>query len=536
MTAYRLKRYQITEEKIGEDTLRLLKGRPRNLAELLQKTVTESPQKEGLVSGDRRWTFGHFGDKVARLSWALQNQFGAKKGDRIAIFMETDIEYPLTFFGITSFGGIAVPLNNRFSGEELLYEIRNSESSILIMDQSFWEILGPLRNQLVSVKYLFVRGSETPRGTLPFSALLDEPGEKPVLVELREEDVAMLMYTSGTTGFPKGAMQTHRGIILACMLIDDIFESKPETDRMLNVLPMFHAAGTIMSSFAAIYMKVPCVYMSKFKTEKVLEVIQRERISLMVHVPTIYWLLANHSDFDRYDLKSFRVGITGGAPKSKETFEVLRNRLPWARFVDTFGLTETHTLDFILDHEEMTTQMSAVGRVVPIEEVRIEDKEGNFCAPGTPGEILIKGPKIVLGYWNNPQGTKEAIRDGWFHTGDFGKIDESGYVYILDRIKDMINRGGENIYSVEVENAISRNPKVAETAVIGVPDKVFGEVVKAYVILRKGATMTEDELQEHCKRYLADYKIPKYVEFVDDLPRNQTGKIMKKELRASHAI
>jgi acyl-CoA synthetase (AMP-forming)/AMP-acid ligase II len=274
--------------------------------------------------------------------------------------------------------------------------------------------------------------------------------------------------------------------------------------------------------------------MKKFKTEKVLEILERERISLMVHVPTIYWFLANHPDFDRYDLRSFRVGITGGAPKSKQTFEQLRKKMPWARFVDTFGLTETHTLDFILDHEEMADHMAAVGRVVPIEEVRIADKAGNICGPGTPGEILIKGPKIVLGYWNNPEGTREAIRDGWLHTGDFGKIDGDGYVYVLDRIKDMINRGGENIYSVEVENAICRNPKVAETAVIGVPDTVFGEVVKAYVILRNEEWMTADELQEYCKQHLADYKIPKYVEFVGDLPRNQTGKIMKKALRAGY--
>jgi acyl-CoA synthetase (AMP-forming)/AMP-acid ligase II len=533
-TAYRLKRHQIIQEKIGDHLFRSLKGRPRNLVELLQKTVTECPQKEGFVSGDRRWTFGELGDKVGRFSRALQNRFGAKKGDRIALLMETDIEYPLSFFGIVSSGGIAVPLNNRFSGEELVYEINNSVSSIVIMDDVFWEVLGPFKQQLTSVKHFIVRGSEIPQGTWPFSALLEEAAEKTPVVEVTEQDVAMLMYTSGTTGYPKGAMQTHRGIILACMLIDDIFESRPETDRMLNVLPMFHAAGTIMTSFAAIYMKVPCVYLRKFKTEKVLEILEREKISLMVHVPTIYWLLANHSDFDRYDLKSFRVGITGGAPKSHETFELLRKKMPWARFVDTFGLTETHTLDFILDHEEMASHMSAVGRVVPIEDVRIVDKKGSFCGPGAPGEILIKGPKIVLGYWNNPEGTREAIHDGWLHTGDFGKIDENGYVYVLDRIKDMINRGGENIYSVEVENAISRNLKIAETAVIGVPDKVFGEVVKAYVILRKGEKMTEVELQEHCKQHLADYKIPKYVEFVEDLPRNQTGKIMKKALRASH--
>ena len=297
---------------------------------------------------------------------------------------------------------------------------------------------------------------------------------------------------------------------------------------------MFHSAGTIMAAFSAVYMKIPCVYMHKFKTEPVLEVLEKEAITIMVHVPSIYWLIANHPDFERFDLKSFRMGITGGAPKSKETFELIMRKMPWARFVDTFGMTETHTVDFVLEHDDMRANIASVGRAVPIEEVKIVDKEGDECPPNVPGEILIKGPKIVPGYWNNPQGTREAIEDGWLHTGDVGKIDENGYVYILDRIKDMINRGGENIYSVEVENAISRNSKVGEVAVVGVPDKVLGEVVKAYVIPKAGETLNADELREHCAHYLADYKIPKYVEFVSDFPRNETGKIMKKALRERH--
>jgi acyl-CoA synthetase (AMP-forming)/AMP-acid ligase II len=314
------------------------------------------------------------------------------------------------------------------------------------------------------------------------------------------------------------------------MLINDLFEAGPQ-DRMLNVLPMFHAAGTIMSAFSAVCMGIPCVYMPKFKTERVLEIIEKEKITLMVHVPTVYWLMANHKDLARYDVTSLRGAIVGGAPKSHKAFEFIMQKLPGVRFADTFGMTETHSMDFVLTHEELDEHMETVGRPVPVVEVRVTDEDGSPCAPGKPGEIRLRGPKIMKGYWNNPEATRESIQDGWFLTGDVGKIDEQGYVHILDRIKDMINRGGENIYSVEVENALRCHPSVDEVAVVGVPDPVFGEEVKAYVNLKPDAVATVEDLQEHCGGVLADYKVPRYVKFVDDFPRNPTGKILKNELR-----
>jgi acyl-CoA synthetase (AMP-forming)/AMP-acid ligase II len=529
---YKCKRYQVADVWIAGRPMTVFKDRPCSLREILKRAVAESPEQKGFICGERRWTFEHFGRLHKKLAASLQRDFGVRKGDRVAILMESDLEYPLSLFAIAEIGAIGVPLNSRLTGEELAYEIQNSEAGVLLIDEGFWAVMEPFRRRLKTLKHVFIRGETRPEGGgLPFSLLLEEGSQEPKEVDIREDDVAMLMYTSGTTGHPKGAMQIHRGIVHACMLMDEIFESNPETDRLLNVMPMFHSAGTIMCSFAAVFMRVPCLYMHKYKTESVLEVIETERITLMVHVPTIYWLLVNHPEFQRYDLRSLRVGITGGAPKSREAFELIRNQMPWTRFVDTFGMTETHTLDFILEHEEMAENMDSVGRTVPIEEVRIVDRGGKDCGPNRAGEILIKGPKIVAGYWKNPRGTAEAIADGWLHTGDVGKIDDRGFVYVLDRIKDMINRGGENIYSVEVENALCRHPGVAEAAVIGVPDAVFGEAVKAYILLKEGATLTEDGLKDHCREHLADYKIPKHVEFVADLPRNQAGKIMKKALR-----
>jgi acyl-CoA synthetase (AMP-forming)/AMP-acid ligase II len=349
-------------------------------------------------------------------------------------------------------------------------------------------------------------------------------------VPFTEDDLVMIMYTSGTTGFPKGAMQTHCGVIHACMLIDDLFGPGPE-DRMLNVLPMFHAAGTIMSSFSAVYMGIPCIYLPRFKAEVVFDTIEREKISLMVHVPTVYWLMANHKDIDLYDLSSFRGAIVGGAPKNRQTFEFIMKKFPGVRFADTFGMTETHSMDFVLTHDELNEHMESVGRTVPVMEVKIVGKDGKSSAPGNPGEIWLRGPKVMKGYWNNPKANQEAMHDGWFLTGDVGMIDKDGYVYILDRIKDMINRGGENVYSVEVEKAIRRHPSIDEVAVVGIPDRVYGEEVKAFIKLKPGAAASIEELRDHCKSILADYKVPKYVEFVENFPRNPTGKILKSALR-----
>ena len=531
LPTYRLRRHCITEETIDGLPMRVLKGRPRSICELLQQTVAKHPDREGFVDEAHRWTFAQFALKMKHLAAGLRMRLSVKKGDRVAMLMETGVPYTLGLFAVAETGAVAVPLNSRFTSEELAFEVENSGSRVIIVDGAFLEMFLENRDRFRSLEHVIVQGKGGPPGTVTMNEVLDKGRNKDFKpVPLSEADLVMIMYTSGTTGFPKGAMQTHRGVIHACMLINDLFEAGPK-DRMLNVLPMFHAAGTIMSAFSAVCMGIPCVYMPKFKTERVLEIIEKEKITLIVHVPTVYWLMANHKDLERYDITSLRGAIVGGAPKSHEAFEFIMQKLPGVRFADTFGMTETHSMDFVLTHEELDEHMEAVGRRVPVVEVRVTGEDGSPCAPGKPGEIRLRGPKIMKGYWNNPEATRESIQDGWFLTGDVGKIDEQGYVHILDRIKDMINRGGENIYSVEVENALRRHSSVDEVAVVGVPDPIFGEEIKAYVSLKPDVVATVEDLQEHCGGVLANYKVPRYVEFVDDFPRNPTGKILKNELR-----
>jgi long-chain acyl-CoA synthetase len=528
---YVCKRYRVKEEWIHRQYLKVFDDRPKTLSELLRKTVKKYGPREGFVCSQSRWTFDQFFNIEEALALVLQRDYRVKKGDRIAILMNPRVEFALSLFGAARIGAIAVPLNTRFTGEEITYQINNSESSILIMDGEFWDVVDPCRKEFKTVRHIFVNGKETLPETSPFVDLTEKKSGEIREVEMEEDDTVMLMYTSGTTGFLKGAMQFHRGIIHACMLIDDIFQANPDSDRMLNALPMFHSAGTIMSSLAAVFMGVPCVYLPRFKTKELLENIQREHITIMVHVPTVLMLMLNHQEFEQYDLRSMRSIIIGGAPKSPETVPLIRQKLPHVKLYDTFGMTETHTLDCILEDEEMEEHIESVGRVVPVEEIKIVDAEGREVDDNVSGEILIRGPKITSGYWKNAEETRKTIEDGWLHTGDVGKKDEKGYIYLLDRLKDMIIRGGENIYSVEIENVLMKHPKVAEAAVVGVPDDFFGEEVKAYILLGDGLSVTEDEIKDYCRKYLADYKIPKLIEFVRDIPRNAAGKIMKEALR-----
>jgi len=531
MQKYRCKKYEIEETKVPGGVELNFKNRPKNINEILANTAAKFPDHEALISGERRFTFAELERLSSLIAASLQNNYGVKKGDRIALLMGVDLEFPLAFFGLMKLGVIAVPLNTRFKGEELAYEIDNSESSFLIVDEEFWPVIEPVMNERKMIKDIFVVSKSPPQGTKSISSLLEPSQETFTMAFVEEGDTATIMYTSGTTGYPKGAMQTHRGIIAADMLIDDFLDIDSDKDRIICAVPLFHSIGTVMTMVEAVFTGIPCVYMRNYKTEDLIKTIQDERITIIIHVPTVIWLIANHTKFEQYDLSSLRIAFIGGASKSTELISQIRQRMPWLKICEAFGMTETHTMDCLLLDSEIERKIDTVGQGVPIEELKIIDKEGNECPPGVPGELLFRGPKVIRGYWNNPEATGKAIVDGWLHTEDVAMIDDEGFVSILDRIKDMIIRGGENIYSVEVENVLYRHPAVLETAVVGVPDEVMGEQVKAFIVLRDTTTCSVEEIRDFCAQHLADYKVPKFVEFINALPRTPAGKIKKKVLR-----
>ena len=338
------------------------------------------------------------------------------------------------------------------------------------------------------------------------------------------------MYTSGTTGRPKGAVLHQRGLVMTAMLVSDFIQYEPE-DRMICCIPLFHITGLSCLMLSPIFSGVACVYMRTFKTRDFLETMAREKVTQYMGVINIIWLMVNHPDFDKFDFSSFRTALFGGSPATEEMVRTIFNKLPQIQISVGYGLTESFAIATSTPYEDALRKIKAVGKCLPTVEARIVDDQGNEVPTGDTGEIVFRGSKVFRGYWNNPEATASTIVNGWLHTGDIGKVDEEGFIYILDRKKDMINRGGEKIYSLEVENVICDNPKVMEVAVVGVPDPVMGEVVKACIGLKAGVNATEKEIKDFCAERLADYKVPKFVEFMDCLPRNPAGKVSKPELR-----
>jgi len=521
--------WKIVEEKLPDFKGEILEDRPKNVVELLQNTVRKYPGKVGFMEGARRLTFKEFDGIVDRIAAGL-TKHGIKRGDHVALLLGIQMEFPLSFFALMKLGAIVVPLNTRFKGEELAYEINDSESRALIVDEEYWPAVDSVTNELKTVEKIFFNGSYAPEGTHHFSLLKESQEDVVLKAVLSESDDAAIMYTSGTTGRPKGAVLHQRGLVLTAMLVSDFIQYEPE-DRMICCIPLFHITGLSCLMLPTIFSGVACVYMRQFKTKDFLEIMAKEKVTQYMGVINVIWLMVNHPDFGDYDFSSFRTALFGGSPATEEMVRGIFNKLPHLQISVGYGLTECFAIATSTPFEDALRKIKAVGKCLPTVYAKIVDEQGHEVATGATGEILLGGAKVFKGYWKNPEATRATIADGWVHTGDIGKIDDEGFIYVLDRKKDMINRGGEKIYSLEVENVICDNAKVLEVAVVGVPDPVMGEVVKACIALKPGEHATKEEIKSFCAERLADYKVPKFVEFMDSLPRSPAGKVSKPELR-----
>ena len=521
--------WEMVEEEWPDFKGEIFKNRPKNVVELLENTVRQYPDKVGFICGDWRLTFKEFDGIVNRIAAGLEKH-GVKRGDHVAILFGIQIEFPLSFFALMKLGAVVVPLNTRFKGEELAYEINDSESKVLMVDEEYWPFIDSVRSQLEKIEKIFFNGSQVPEGILPFSSLKENREEVFTRAARSESEEAAIMYTSGTTGKPKGAILHHRGFVLTAMLVSDFVLFEPE-DKMICGVPLFHITGLSSVMLPLIFSGIACVLMRQFKTKDFLEIMAKEKVTQYLGVVNVIWLMVNHPDFDQYDFSSFRAALFGGSPATEEMVRGIFNKLPHLQISVGYGLTENFAITTSTPFEDALRKIKAVGQCLPTLEAKIVDDEERELPAGEVGEIVLKGAKVFRGYWKKPEATRATIVDGWLHTGDIGKIDEEGFVYILDRKKDMINRGGEKIYSLEVENVISGHPRVLEVAVVGVPDKFLGEAVKAAIVLRPGQTAEEEELKTFCSERLADYKVPKYIEFLDSLPRNPAGKVIKGELK-----
>ena len=517
---------------LGGGTELVYADRPKTLTELLDNTVNKYGDQEGLIDQSARLSYRQFASSVSNVASALYYNYGIRKGDRVALMLRNGLEFATSFFALAKIGAITVPLNTALKGEELAFQVGDSGTAFLIVEHEFHELVAEVSSATGGVKHIFVTGGEPPAGTAAFSELLKHGEHTPVEVRADEMDSAVIMYTSGTTGRPKGALLSHRSIIASAMNMARLCDLRIGRDKMLVVVPLFHITGLAMAFCSAIYAGIPVVVLKRFKAVDSLKIIEEEKVTTMVAVPTILWLMLNAPEFEQYNLSSLRQFAAGGSASPEDLLKCCAAKLPGVQLMPGYGLTEaaamTHTTTSL---NEALSKLGSVGRVLSILDAKVVDSSGGELPPGEPGELLVRGCQVMKEYWNNPEATRETIVDGWLHTGDIAKITEEGYTYILDRMKDMIIRGGENIYSIEVENVLYRNPKVLEAAVVGVPDPVFGEQVKAALTLRPGEQATAEEIQEFCGKYLAYYKVPKYVEFRESLPRNPAGKVIKARLK-----
>ncbi len=485
----------------GADGLARYSDRPSSLVALLQASVERDPTATALLEvGGDSVSYGELWERAARVAGGLRRE-GVGRGDRVAIRLGNGIDWVLAFFGAQLLGAVVVPINTRFTAEEVAYVVSDS-----------------------GARYAF-----EPDATLPDGEPLS--GE-----DLGPEDLAAIFYTSGTTGFPKGAMTSHGNFLtnsesaLRCNPIDR--SEGPEISTLVSV-PLFHVTGCNSQLIPLLELGGRVEILSgPLDFEGFFTAVGEHGVNQLVSVPAIYHAVVNHPRFAELDVSRVRWISYGGAPIAESLVHRIKEAFPNARVGNGFGLTETSSLSSFLPHEEAAEHADSVGFAMPVVDLAIDEPEGGRDSETGVGELLVRGPNVVRGYWNKPEATAETFREGWLHTGDLARIDADGLLYIVDRKKDMINRGGENVYSIEVENVLAGAPGVGEAAVVAVPDDMMGEKVGAVIVPAAGASLDVDAVLAYSRSHLADFKVPQYVSVREQaLPRNPSGKLLKARLR-----
>ena len=525
------------------------------LGNVLSQTVAKFPGHTALLFFGKRITYAELDGLVNRLSHALSG-LGVKKGDRVALMLPNIPQMVIAYYGTLRIGAIAVATNPLYLEHELEVQLKDSGAEILVALDMFYPTISRALPK-TSVKKLILCGVKDylpfPLNLLypikakidkqwvsikrvppiyDFLSLLSEAQATPVLTAVSPDDIAILQYTGGTTGTPKGAILTHRNLV-ANTVHNKVWltRGKEGEERILAVIPFFHVYGMTTAMNLGVLMGAELIILPKFHTKEVLEIINKYRPTIFPGIQAMYLAIGNYKKIHKYDLTSIKAAISGAGPLMHEVQERFE-QLTKARIVEGYGLSEASPVTHC-NPVFGRRKMGSIGLPFPDMEARIVDIEiGEKEMPvGETGELVVKGPQVMKGYWNNPDETAHALRGGWLHTGDIAKMDEEGYFFIVDRIKDMIKTVGENVYPREVEEVLFTHSKVKDVVVVGLPEEFKGEKIKAYIVLKEGVTATKDEIIQYCRERLSKFKVPKEVEFRDQLPKTLVGKVLRRVLR-----
>ncbi|HLU71383.1 MAG TPA: acyl-CoA synthetase [Nonomuraea sp.] len=500
--------------------------RQHAIGDLLRRSAARYPAKTAVVYGELRQSYADLDRTVNRTANALAAR-GVRKGDRFAILSHNNHAFVVAYFALARLGAISVPINFMLGPEEVAYILEHSGATGMLVEEALLPVARSAAGEAVAVRGVIGAGHDGWESFGDWAAHGDdaEPG-----VEIGDDDPIQLMYTSGTESRPKGATLSSRSLIsqyVTCVVDGEMSGDDVE----VHALPLYHCAQLHCFLTPGVYLGATNIVLPGADPAGILAAIEAERATKLFCPPTVWIGLLRHPDFDRRDLSSLRKGYYGASIMPVEVLKEIAARLPNVRLFNFYGQTEMAPVATILRPEEQLTRLGSAGRPALNVETRIVGEDGEPLPPGEVGEIVHRSPHAMLGYWNDPEKTAEAFRGGWFHSGDLGVMDEDGYLSVVDRKKDMIKTGGENVASREVEEAIYQHPAVAEAAVFGVPDEKWIEAVRAAVVLREGASLTAEELVAFLRERLAPFKTPKHVRFVESLPKNASGKVLKRELR-----
>lgn len=501
------------------------------LGDMLEASAKAGAGRKAIVFHNQSITYGKLNSRAMRLACGLR-KLGLESGEQVAVLLPNCPEYVISAFGILKAGAVLVPVNTFLAPNEVTYILEDCEATVLISSSKFKKQLA-VCNKLESLKHIILVGDETPEPVgndkydyIAFDKLLDAD-EHPPLPNIDPQSCALIIYTSGTTGHPKGALLTHNNLTANVISCSKVMKLR-RRDRFLVFLPMFHSFTFTVTILLPCYIGARIVLLEGINRKEIRRAIVRQRISVMVGIPTVYHLLsqAKLGFFARW-LNPVRIYVSGGAPLAAEVLEGFKRKFR-RPLLEGYGLSEASPVVAINPpHRE---KVGSVGLPIPGVKVMVVDQQEKSLGADKVGELLVKGPNVMQGYLNRPQASKQALADGWLHTGDMARVDADGYIYIVDRKKEMLIVHGSNVYPREIEDVLYRHPQVAEAAVIGIPDAHRGEIPKAVIVPKDGEKIHEKEIKQYCNRFLASYKVPRVVEFRESLPKTATGKIMKRML------